>query len=429
MTTADRRFMPNLASETAVTQPFGINLIGIFSDDIGLGMTARAIASLLEAGGIPFTIYEVPFSWANPQRDQRFRAHRVERLDQLAHPVNLYVLPIDAIESYFENQPALLAVERMHVANIWWEGSRMPAQWVQTLERFDAIVALSVFIAEVCRNSLSLTPVLDGEHPLDLPCDVHQDRRDFDLPGNAVVFLASLDPNSDPARKNPGALVRAFRAAFPVSDPDVRLLIRLNHAATDLGRQTVERLLQLAQGDDRVTLLLEPLSHDQFLSLVACADVYLSFHRAEGLGLGMLESMTLGKPVVATGWSGNRSFMDHSNSALLRYRFVPVSGNKYIYRQEVVGGDVRWADPVLEDAVAWMRRLRDQPALRQAMGEKARLSAQAYQRRARQGRWLTELRDLWLDRRQLPRVAGKWSCQAEGMPRRNGSEPAGSAGA
>jgi hypothetical protein len=36
--------------------------------------------------------------------------------------------------------------------------------------------------------------------------------------------------------------------------------------------------------------------------------------------------MALGKPVIATGWSGNMSFMNHTNACLVGYDLVPRRG-------------------------------------------------------------------------------------------------------
>ena len=44
--------------------------------------------------------------------------------------------------------------------------------------------------------------------------------------------------------------------------------------------------------------------------LMAAVDIVLSLHRSEGFGLVPAEAMQLGKPVVATGWSGNMDFMN-----------------------------------------------------------------------------------------------------------------------
>ena len=400
-------------SDPVFSPGFGINLIGNLSGGVGLGVITRGIAALLKARRVPFSIFDVPHAWGNPQISPAFADHLVTQPDALRHPVNLYVLPTVFFETFFQSNPAFQAQKRFHIANLWWEASRLPPRWVDMLSRFDGILALSEFIADICRNGLPMTPTLCGEAPLALPANIRADRKEFGLPDDAVVFVASLDPNSDPERKNPEALVTAFRNAFPGADDGVRLVIRLNNAKTDFGQHTVRRLLQLADGDGRIGLLLEPMGYDQILSLYACADIYLSFHRGEGLGLGMLESMSLGKAVIATGWSGNLAFMNHSNSALLRYRLVQVAGNYSFFHPEVIGRDARWADPVLEDAVAWMRLLRSDARLRHAMGAKAKVAAGEYQSKAGKALWLTELDDLWQAQKHLPQVVEKLSYSAD----------------
>lgn len=60
----------------------------------------------------------------------------------------------------------------------------------------------------------------------------------------------------------------------------------------------------------------------EILNLTAAMDVYLSLHRAEGLGLGMLESMSLRIPVVATGYGGNLEFIRTNNSFLVPYKYT-----------------------------------------------------------------------------------------------------------
>ena len=55
-------------------------------------------------------------------------------------------------------------------------------------------------------------------------------------------------------------------------------------------------------------------------ALFARADCYVSLHRSEGFGLTLAESMALGKPVIATGYSGNTDFMTPANSYLVDWR-------------------------------------------------------------------------------------------------------------
>jgi hypothetical protein len=60
--------------------------------------------------------------------------------------------------------------------------------------------------------------------------------------------------------------------------------------------------------------------------------------------------MYLGKPVIATGYSGNMDFMHPNNSYLVRYRLAELEQDYGPYEK----GNV-WADPDLDHASELMR--------------------------------------------------------------------------
>ena len=109
----------------------------------------------------------------------------------------------------------------------------------------------------------------------------------------------------------------------------------------------------------------EYLSRDQHAALMAQCDAYVSLHRSEGFGLTMAEAMSLGKPVIATGYSGNMEFMDESVASLVPYTLCEVGPGHHPYP-----ADARWADPDLARAGELMRhvfehargRVRDGPS-------------------------------------------------------------------
>ena len=70
---------------------------------------------------------------------------------------------------------------------------------------------------------------------------------------------------------------------------------------------------------------------------MAACDAYVSLHRSEGTGLTITDAMALGKPVIATSWSGNMDFMDVSNSFPVRYELVELQRTIGPYR---AGGDL-----------------------------------------------------------------------------------------
>jgi glycosyltransferase involved in cell wall biosynthesis len=101
----------------------------------------------------------------------------------------------------------------------------------------------------------------------------------------------------------------------------------------------------------------------------------VSLHRSEGLGLTLAEAMVLGRPVIATGYSGNLEFMNPSNSILVDYELTTLD-------RELVPGvtypkGYRWARPSLEAAARAMRWVHENPEEARALGERARRSAEA----------------------------------------------------
>jgi hypothetical protein len=84
------------------------------------------------------------------------------------------------------------------------------------------------------------------------------------------------------------------------------------------------------------------------------------------------DAMSAGKPVIATGWSGNMDFMSVSTSFPVRYRLVELEHDVAHYR----AGDI-WAEPSIDHAAELMRYVfenRDEAIRR---GEAARSAIQS----------------------------------------------------
>lgn len=260
----------------------------------------------------------------------------------------------------------------------FWELPELPASWVSVLGLFDVVLAPSAFVREAIVASmpeLNRPIILDYPQALAPPAIVRPDRaRWFGESANNITFLCTFDLLSDIQRKNPWAAIDAFRSAF-VGRDDVTLLIKVGHAGSSEHANRFAQLSGVAAGDKRIVLMSTPLSRDDMWSLSASADAYVSLHRSEGLGLGLMEAMAVGTPVVATGWSGNVDFMDETNSLLVPYDLIAVDGVSHpLYAGE---SSQRWADPDIDAAADALRSLADSPELRQRLGAAAQRSMQA----------------------------------------------------
>ena len=107
-------------------------------------------------------------------------------------------------------------------------------------------------------------------------------------------------------------------------------------------------------------------------SFLETVDVVVSLHRSEGFGLVPAESMSLGKPVILTNWSGNTDYMTSENSIAIDYELVRLGKDFGPYKSDQI-----WAEPDVDQAAHWMKRLVDEPALAEKIGRCARASIEA----------------------------------------------------
>ena len=70
---------------------------------------------------------------------------------------------------------------------------------------------------------------------------------------------------------------------------------------------------------------------------MAACDAYVSLHRSEGTGLTITDAMALGKPGIATGWSGNMDFMNVCNSYPVSYELVKLKKASVPIKRENLG--------------------------------------------------------------------------------------------
>ena len=214
-----------------------------------------------------------------------------------------------------------------------------------------------------------------------MPSFTQQPREYFNLPEKPFIFLFTFHMTSIMERKNPLGLIGAFRRAFGSQD-DALLVIKTSFGARHPSE--LAKLYEASQGL-RVKIIDEVYSQDEMLGLMKVADAYVSLHRSEGLGLTMAETMLLGKPVIATRYSGNLDFMDDQNSLLVDYKPIVLDRDHPPYE-----AGLHWAEPSLDHAAQLMRRLYEDRLFAHDLGAGAEMDLRQRLSYANSGRRMAE---------------------------------------
>lgn len=339
-----------------------VTVAGMLTSQSGLGETARlSTSALLDLGWTVGQIDLTRFCHATADTSGPPASPRLISGDA-GGPILLHLNPPN-----FQSALLLHAIPRQGrklIAYWTWELPRAPVVWQRAFRLPHEIWVPTNFVADALRESGCGTPIRVVAYPVRPPVPtVRSEPRDREKLRILTVFAY----DSGFERKNPLASVAAFRQAFGNRD-DVELIIK-TRGHSDTG-EPEQKFTAAIAGAGNVRVLAGTMTPAQYADLLAGADIVLSLHRAEGFGLVLAEAMLLGKPVVATAWSGNLDFMDHESACLVPATMIPAQDDSAAYREL----PAEWAEPSVPAAAEWLRRLQD-PSLRASIGEAARRHA------------------------------------------------------
>ncbi|HYD64565.1 glycosyltransferase family 4 protein [Azospirillum sp.] len=348
--------------------PSGVNLIGYARGQFGLGEDVRMAALALKARNIPFAIRNI-----QPGRDVCQGERGLEALitDSLPYAVNLICTTGIETARVAATEGTRLLDGRRTIGYWPWELPEWPVEWRHAYNLVDEVWASSRHTYDAYAKSCP-KPVRHVPMAVTVDATAGLGRRDFALRKDRFLFVFSFDLLSGLARKNPQACLRAFRTAFPRGDEPAGLVVKAMRATPD--DPLWQGLLAEAATDNRIAVISGTLSRAAVLDLYRACDCFVSLHRAEGFGRGIVEAMMLGKPVVVTGYSGNMDFTTPGTAALVDHRLRRVAPGEYPFAQGQL-----WAEPDVEHAAWWMRRLVEDRHLRERLARQGRrLTAATY---------------------------------------------------
>lgn len=359
---ADLRRLPSKRT-THASSPTPIALLGAFLLDIGIARAAQILRAGLEAAELPLHPMDC---------SALLRRTPGPRPPLPAAPAGgtlvICVNPPNLARVLRRFGPEICARKRL-IGYWWWELDRLPRAWMPWAELMDEIWVSSRFIQETFARALPGKPIRYIPLPVPEPVPSAAGRAQFGLAEGRFTVLVAFDLASRWARKNPVGAIAAFRRAFPAG-ADAQLVLKVNGG--EKYEAELRQLRALTADLPHAVIIDRALSAGDLAALIRAADVYLSLHRSEGLGLFIAEAMWLGTPVVATGWSGVMDLVDDETALLVRYKMVPVGPSDY----PSVPPGAQWAEPDIDHAAQCLQRLADDPDLRAELRAKARARAE-----------------------------------------------------
>ncbi len=350
-----RRWSASVAGMLA--KPFGLNIYGPFAATSGLGTAARSMVRAVEAAGISFELHGFDVSQGPPRILQR----EIGRVP--TYRVNLILANADQIAWLAGLYPRGRFDDAYNIAMWAWELAAFRPEWFASFGPLDEVWTNSAFERDAI-SAIAPVPVTKLRLPVEAaPGPVAPARAAFGIPQDRLVFLTVFDVGSTAARKNPAMVVGAFRRAFEGRD-DAFLVVKFHSSGLDPG--VTRELNRILRGVDNVLVVADRLAASQMTLLQQACDCLVSAHRSEGFGLNIAEFMAMGKPVIATGYSGNLEFFDASVGYPVEYRLVEVERQAGPYMPGYV-----WAEPLQDSLVAQMLAVSSDPDEAQARGLRA----------------------------------------------------------
>jgi glycosyltransferase involved in cell wall biosynthesis/SAM-dependent methyltransferase len=324
----------------------GVNLVGDFADSItrsyaaALASSDMRVSKLQWAGGAPAEVGD----------DIAF-----------AYSTTLLCLDGDQLVDYIgEVGTDTLRSRRTIIAWGWPLARPTPSVAAQAAMVGEIWVPSS--FAEAAMRRVVPRPVFVVPPPVLARQDAS--RADAGLPSGfvfATVARLGRGREGDAALSNPLGAVEAFKLAFPAPTRSRAEFVGEASGEPVLcvvlhGRKTAEvaELCRLAAEGRPDVAVLETGDPDAADAASLTADCLVSLHRASAFGSDLARALSVGCPVVATGYGGPMEFLSEEYAELVAYSTTTSTAGAYPYP-----AGTEWAEPDLDGAAAALRLVFD----------------------------------------------------------------------
>jgi len=330
----------------------GLKLLGCFASPTGVGQCSRNLLKTLDAAGVPVFAELISTPLDTSDLLANFGSRQQPSIDYLPSVIAVVNAESWLFEVIYSNRVNL---KNQSVAAVWaWEIEQTPEYFDRPLMQTDAVFALSPFsansLARGLNHPIAYLPTFGEFTPRDVAKPPTSEYQEFALSHGikSPYLLARFDSKSILRRKNPDAVIDVWEKIHE-DYPEVQLVVKTINFHEFASHSLLKRL----RGLPRVVVIDEVMSQNLNQELMNRAVAYISLHRAEGLGLNILEAISADIPTIYTNYSGIASELDGTGFPV-NYSLAEVGHDAGPYQSDAI-----WAEPDAIDAVLQTRRALD----------------------------------------------------------------------
>jgi glycosyltransferase involved in cell wall biosynthesis len=353
--------MGHVASQTdSLIVPGPLVVSGLINESLGLGRGANlTIDALRQEGLSPIAHDARPLLLANRKSSAVYPSPA---------PGGIWILQCNPPEAAHIMRVLQGSWDGRYRIGYWsWELTRVPDLWVQMSALFHEIWVPSHYVVDALVASGIRTPVRYMPHPVAASPSLSAIAASAPTSEPDVFTVLALgDVRSSPARKNVEGAIEIYRRCFISPSPRHNMIVKI--LTSPASHPFAEKLRVRNADRPDIEVREEDIDADQMAQLIRGVSVLLSPHRAEGFGLAIAEALYLGVPALATGWSGNLSYMHGLPESLIKADQSPIRDPYGVYG----GADMTWAEPDLEDAIIKLRAIAASAHLRRSLVNRGR---------------------------------------------------------
>ena len=318
-----------------------IDVVGYLRLALGLGEAGRLTLQSLARAGLDARGLAVSLNSSSSANDAS-----CERAEAA---IQVFSINADQLDQVIDHLGDRLRPDSYRIITPFWELSNLPEIWASAFDRIDEVWAPTRFIQAMLARRID-KPIVRMPLVLEFEPPAKMARSRFNLPENRFLFFFAFDYFSFIERKNPLAVVEAFRRAFRTGGRDTPATLVLKTLNSEIVPANAQTLRDGLQDNPDVILIEQTLSRPATLGLIDACDAVVSLHRSEGLGLLIAEAMVLGKPAISTDYSATTELISPQTGYPVDYKLIPVREGDYPFHEGQT-----WADADVDHA-AWQMR-------------------------------------------------------------------------